>query len=182
MIMSRACELSSHGLLPDLHCQECVSNCRKGLKSNHKVVAPVTFVPLLHLYLVMLVIIVAHTLHSWVRLFELFSTATYIAPSSTMKALQQHGDFLVSTDLFSPFPVTKVCDALSNMVFPSPSDGEPIGMTIAYLILCVSGTHRNKNSRSIPLLTPGFFLRNPCILEEYCLLCSRSLSPHVAAF
>lgn len=138
--------------------------------------------PLLHLYLVMLVIIVAHTLHSWVRLFELFSTATYIALSSTMKALQQHGDFLVSTDLFSPFPVTKVCGALSNMVFPSPSDGEPIGMTMAYLVLWVSGTHLNKNSRSIPLLTPGFFLRNPCILEEYYPLWSRYLSPHVAAF
>lgn len=68
----------------------------------------------------MLVIIVTHTLHSWVMMFWLFSTATYIAPSSTVKATQHQRDFLVSTNLIFPFPVTKVCGTLSNMVFSSP--------------------------------------------------------------
>lgn len=42
-----------------------------------------------------------------------------IAPSSTVTASQQEVSFLVSTNLFAPYRVTKVCDDFGNRVLLS---------------------------------------------------------------
>lgn len=88
----------------------CVSFCGRTLKSNQIAVGCLYNIHAhLSACLDMLVIIVIHKVHSWVRLLmtSLLQLASMV-PSSTVKAGQHEGSFPVNTKLISPWPVTKL--------------------------------------------------------------------------
>lgn len=69
------------------------------------------------------------------KLGYLTSVSHQKTPSSTIKAGQQGGKFLVSTYLIYPCPETNVCDVISNRVLPPSSGGKWRAVTMACIIL-----------------------------------------------
>lgn len=100
--------------------------------------------PLLYLweYLTMLVIIVAHSVQRWVRLLMGFYPVK-MRHSSTMKANQNGGNFLVNSKLIYPCPVTNLCGVFSNRVLSLTSNGEPRAITVVCIVLAVFTTPLN---------------------------------------
>lgn len=97
---------------------------------------------------------VIHRFDRWITLLIASPLAAWKAPSDTMRASPQGGDF--SLFLFPPRPVPKAHGAFSNRVLLSSTERQPRTMSITYIVR-ESLTSPDLKGR-VPMLGTGILL------------------------